>query len=277
MENEIWKDVVGFEGLYQVSSWGRVCSISPKWNGKQKILNGRMYKKRYRISLRDKNGASKTPLVANLVAEAFLPKEDWQDYVEHLDGNPENNRLDNLRWSIKTNAEVVDETRIRSHQKGANKIRIEGDAVYVTVTRDGREMICDKDVWDKYSNHTWGLHTRYVKAKVNGKETLFHRLVKDCPDGYIIDHINRNTLDNRRKNLRVTTYSVNCMNTKVSKNNKLGKKGIYYRNNKYIAQIRVRRKNLHIGCYDTLEDAIAARKQAEEKYHKPIIEKETLY
>lgn len=277
MNNEIWKDIEGFENLYQVSSLGRVRSISNEGKRVPKILKGRMIKQRFYISLRDKNGKCVTPKVAILVANAFLRKEEWQDYVEHIDGNEENNRVDNLKWSNKKNEEVIREKRIKSREKGANIYRKDGNTVYVVVDKLGHEMICDEDIWEKYKSHTWFFHSRYVRAKVNGKETLFHRLVKDCPNGYLIDHINRNTLDNRRENLRITTPSVNSINSKTNRNNKLKQKGVYSHKNGYVSTICEHRKYHYLGKYKTLEDAIEAREKAEKQYHLPIIEKETLH
>lgn len=91
MEN--WKDIEGYEGLYQVSTHGRVRSLKRnKIMNPVKAINGYM---RVRLI---KNGKDKNYLVHRLVAEAFLPN--WFDdpQVNHRDENKQNNHVDNLEW-----------------------------------------------------------------------------------------------------------------------------------------------------------------------------------
>lgn len=94
MEKEIWKDIKGYEGIYQISNLGRVKSMDYMRKGKEKILkqwdNGRGY--------RYINFSKKKYSVHRLVAEAFiLNKENKQD-VNHIDGNKQNNNVNNLEW-----------------------------------------------------------------------------------------------------------------------------------------------------------------------------------
>ena len=87
---EIWKDIEGFEN-YQVSSWGRVRSdngiIKPYRNGKGYLKVGLM-----------KNGKSNKKRVNRLVAMAFIENPNNYPFVDHIDGNKENNSITNLRW-----------------------------------------------------------------------------------------------------------------------------------------------------------------------------------
>lgn len=85
-------------------------------------------------------------------------------------------------------------------------------------------------------------------------------------DGFVIDHINHNKFDNRKNNLRVCTYSQNMQN-RIPKN-VYGINGISYckSRKKYEVNLTKNNKTFHLGYYDNLEDAIAARKEAEEKY-----------
>lgn len=161
--------------------------------------------------------------------------------------------------------------------QGKNEYVIDGNLAYVKLTNTDQVMVCDADLWEKYKAHSWSERKGYAGTSHNKRTLFFHKLVKECPDGYVIDHINRNTFDNRRENLRVTTPYVNLLNTSVYKNNKCGYKGIKKRKKGYEVQITVNKKEMYLGYYHSLDEAIIVRKQAEEKYHNPIIEKETLF
>ena len=93
---EIWKDIEGYEGLYQVSNMGRVRSL--KW-GKVKFLKPTANKYGYlRLYLRKDNSLKKALLIHRLVAQAFLPNPDNLPMVNHKDENPSNNIVSNLEW-----------------------------------------------------------------------------------------------------------------------------------------------------------------------------------
>ena len=89
-----------------------------------------------------------------------------------------------------------------------------------------------------------------------------------CLDGVIVDHINHNTYDNRKINLRICTISQNGMNRKLAKNNTSGTTGVYWSKkiNKWIAKITVNNHTIHLGSYNDLNEAIKIRKQAQDKY-----------
>lgn len=98
MRKEIWKDITGYEGLYQVSNIGMVRSLNYRRTGRVQLL--KLYKDRggYLNVVLCKDGKEKRNLVHRLVAEAFIPNPDNLPQVNHKDENPSNNRVENLEW-----------------------------------------------------------------------------------------------------------------------------------------------------------------------------------
>ena len=93
---EIWKDIEGFVGLYQVSNLGRTKRLYQ--NDKEKILKHGSDKDGYlRVNLY-KEGKSKQSKVHRLVAKAFIPNPDNKSQVNHRDENKSNNKVENLEW-----------------------------------------------------------------------------------------------------------------------------------------------------------------------------------
>lgn len=110
INSEIWKDISGYEGLYQISNFGRVKSLDRilphdvfgKWKIKGKILklglnkpNGYLH-----VTLYDNNKKASIKSIHRLVAEAFVNNINPSLYtqVDHVDCNKLNNRFDNLQW-----------------------------------------------------------------------------------------------------------------------------------------------------------------------------------
>jgi len=96
MSVEIWKPVVGYEGLYEVSSMGRVKSLKRN-TAIDRILKPHNTKKYFQVCL-CKNGIIAYKTVHRLVAEAFIPNPDNLPEVNHKDENKLNNEISNLEW-----------------------------------------------------------------------------------------------------------------------------------------------------------------------------------
>ena len=109
---EVWKDISGYEGLYQISNLGRVKSLRrSKWNGrswielKERILKLFTLKPRgYKFVLLCKNSRYKNCYIHRLVLGAFVgPCPEGMESCHFPDRDPSNNRLDNLRWDVHKN------------------------------------------------------------------------------------------------------------------------------------------------------------------------------
>ena len=92
---EIWKDVNGYEGLYQVSNLGRVKSLENRSNHKKEMIMRFAKIKGYNKVTLSKNSESKSYPVHRLVATAFIENPDNKPHVNHIDGDKTNNNADN--------------------------------------------------------------------------------------------------------------------------------------------------------------------------------------
>lgn len=97
---EIWKDIKGYEGLYQISNLGNVKSFPRKGTHtiKERIIKFTKSNKGYCIAVLKNNYVQKALSVHRLVAQAFIPNPDNLPQVNHIDGNKLNNCVDNLEW-----------------------------------------------------------------------------------------------------------------------------------------------------------------------------------
>lgn len=142
----------------------------------------------------------------------------------------------------------------------------------------GKVTIVDANEYERLNKFKWYAHLDkqhwYVERNSlikNGKRFTIrmHREIMDSRKGEIIDHINGNTLDNRKENLRFCTNQQNAQNRKYPhKNNALNIKGVYWNRQykKFHARIMINNKSVHLGYFNVLGDADSAYRIAEEKY-----------
>lgn len=93
----------------------------------------------------------------------------------------------------------------------------------------------------------------------------------DVDDAKIeVDHIKHNPKDNRKKKLRIVNSTENKRNRGLGKNNRSGTTGVnwYEKYQKWRARIVVNKKDIHLGYFDNIENAISVRKKAEKRYYK---------
>lgn len=147
------------------------------------------------------------------------------------------------------------------------------DGYYDVKCYDGRTFKIDFDDYDKVSKYTWHIDKGgYVITKGDdGKIYKLHRYIMDvCNCSYPeIDHKNRDKLDNRKQNLRFCNRSENCINT-IDGRNTSGVVGVYWNKSaqKWCAQLTKGMVKYYLGSYDSFDEAVSARKNAELKYHK---------
>lgn len=128
----------------------------------------------------------------------------------------------------------------------------------------------DIDKVEKIKNIKWryDLKNHYVVTGSSKQTKFIHAYLINIPKGMVVDHIDRNRLNNLSSNLRLVTYSQNGMNKGKQSNNTSGIVGVSWdkSRNKWEAHIKINKKKLHLGRFKNKEDAINARKEAEIKY-----------
>lgn len=146
-----------------------------------------------------------------------------------------------------------------------NTYDLSGEYGICTVS-NGNQFIFDKDDYDLIKKYCWRVSpSGYVQSS---NKIKLHRLIMNCPDNLVVDHISNNKLDNRKFNLRVCKQNENCMNHSLNSNNTSGVTGVSWHkaSNKWIARIKVNYKTIYLGVFTNFEDAVKARKEAEDKY-----------
>lgn len=133
----------------------------------------------------------------------------------------------------------------------------------------GRAIIDRADI-ENVKGKKWHLTTVGYAATDGGKTKLANYLLGVKTDKKtVIDHINRNKLDNRRKNLRTCTKGINAINSKLRVDNTSGYRGVSWDKSKgnWFAHIGVNGENVYIGRYKTKIEAIRAYREARKKYY----------
>lgn len=122
---EIWKDIKGYENMYQISNFGRVKSLPRKYAGtKTRILKPHLEKDGYlRVKL-SKNNKSICCKVHRLVCESFIKNPNNLDTVNHIDKNKQNNNVLNLEWmSNINNIRYSQNKKVVQYDKNYNLIK----------------------------------------------------------------------------------------------------------------------------------------------------------
>lgn len=131
----------------------------------------------------------------------------------------------------------------------------------------------DDEDYERLSQYKWhvtwnGYAARYGWVDGEYRYIRMHREILEAPDGLDVDHINGDRLDNRKSNLRIVTRTQNNYNSKVRRNKASRFKGVYWskQKRKWHARIFIGGRNIHLGFYDSEEDAARAYNEAAKKY-----------
>lgn len=137
--------------------------------------------------------------------------------------------------------------------------------------RTGYPFYFDLEDYDKICGYSWYELDGYIYYidKYTNKKVFMHRFLMSVPDGFVIDHLNHRCNDNRKSNLKVCTQGDNMKNKSMYKRNKSGHTGVRFdkRIQKWTAMIGHNKKLIWLGTFNTKEEAIKVRKDAEIKYN----------
>jgi hypothetical protein len=154
-----------------------------------------------------------------------------------------------------------------------------GNGVNFLVSPEDFEYV-DSLNWTAYGKNKKYVYVgRRSRPGRNAPKVFLHRLILARMYGdavvrkKICDHINRNTLDNRRENLRLATASVNRLNSGPNKGSRSGYRGVHWNENRkqWTSRIRVNKRDTFLGYFDTVEEAAAVYAKALKAYVKDHI------
>jgi len=164
--------------------------------------------------------------------------------------------------------------------KRVNKYRISGDNVMIDVSTDKfPEAVAVIDLCfldnvidggGRWYATDYGSGVIYVVRSKKGLKLHRHILMPD--NELMVDHIDGNGLNNKIVNLRIGSALLNARNQAIGKRNKTGVLGVHRHSDidKYVAQISNNHKTIHLGCFDTIEEAKKAREDAMTKFGYPM-------
>lgn len=173
--------------------------------------------------------------------------------------------------------------KLKPKRRKKNNYDLSGEYGIGWTTNTNEEFYFDLEDYDLIKDFTWSnsnpkkyghlVSTKMNSENVKKERVNFHRLVFDCSNGMVIDHINHNRLDNRKENLRMATIQQNAINT--TKSNRRSNSefiGIYKRFRKtdgvmvWYSILRTNGECKYLGSHTSIESAIVARLKAEKEY-----------
>ena len=158
---------------------------------------------------------------------------------------------------------------------GLNRIisRDNGIISFIVKSKDREHIACIDEEDEYVLKRTWHASLTKkgsvgsIRANRKRRSIALHRFILNVLETEItIDHIDGNPLNNTRKNLRQCTTAQNMRNQKLKSTNTTGFKGVFRHGERFRAQIMFNYKSIHLGIFDTAEDAHSAYKVAAQKY-----------
>lgn len=149
-------------------------------------------------------------------------------------------------------------------------------------TNTNEKFYFDLEDFDKIKNICWSVTTnkngyKYLHGRDNGKLIKMHKLIVDYD---LVDHNNRNPLDNRKSNLRYASKAENNQNHKLRKDNTSGVSGVSWdkKSSKWVARININtNQRISLGTYSNFNEAVIARLKAEQQYYGDFAPQKHLY
>lgn len=148
-----------------------------------------------------------------------------------------------------------------------NNHKVEGNIVKFFIK--GKKVLINLEDLKKVQRTRWHLaNTGYPSSVFLGKRMLLHNLILQVKVGLVVDHVNRNKLDNRKNNLRLVTPKENCRNGSLPKTNTSGYRGVTWckKDKRWKARLSLNDRTINLGQFKDIKDAVTARKVGEIKY-----------
>lgn len=275
---EKWRLIENTDGIFEVSNTGKIRNTFTKNILKVHCEKGKGVVCSYTINKK----SSKFNLKIE-VYKAFKEKQyNGKLYlIVHKNGNIYDNSIDNLLLVKRNDTKYFK----RKHKKNM----YEKENNYIKVFLENSEeyfLIDQEDSW--ILEQTWYKRdSGYITcSSYNGKSNMYlHRLIMSKYfniENKMIDHKNRNKLDNRKENLRICTISENNRNSSMCKNNKSGIIGVskYYETKKGIkwrACIKIKGKTIQLLNSYNFQDCVMARLKAEKEYYGEFAPQRNLF
>lgn len=179
--------------------------------------------------------------------------------------------LNSLRNGDTKSCGCVRKEKAKETHKRYNTYDLTSGEYGIGYTSKGEEFLFDLEDFEKIKDYCWLIDKDgYVVAKdTNTKKMIkFHRLITNCQDGKVVDHIDHKKNNNCKSNLRICMHSENMKNLSIRSNNKSGITGVSWHkaSNKWQAYIGIDGKTINLGYFTSKEDAIKTRKEAEQLY-----------